>query len=247
MEERLCQYEELLLKREELEKQCEVLYLSYLMEFGQENVEILQNKLECVKLKKTISICVRRSNRGETIYEEDLEGEMEKAMAPFYYELEERKLELSQSKGIKLVSEDLLTKGKLKKLYRFIAHAIHPDLHPEYIGDGKMEALWLKAVDAYKAGDELTLSRIKDEIMLLTLDKKEIEIEMLQEKILLLTKEIEEVFSSTPYTYKYLLEDGKKVEETHRKNKEEILSYGEYKESLKEELSKFKIVRRGQA
>ena len=64
MEEKLCQYEELLLKREELEKQCEVLYLSYLMEFGRENVEILQNKLECVKLKKTISICVRRSNRG---------------------------------------------------------------------------------------------------------------------------------------------------------------------------------------
>ena len=65
--ERCLQYEELLLKRDQLFRECGSIMTSFTKEFGDMITANFELKIECIKKKKTISYCRRRMNRGLAI------------------------------------------------------------------------------------------------------------------------------------------------------------------------------------
>ena len=60
-------YEELLLRRDELEKEAELILLEYTRIFGDITTEIFKLKVECIALKKSISYCIMMKNRRENV------------------------------------------------------------------------------------------------------------------------------------------------------------------------------------
>ena len=66
------QYEELLLRRDELEKEAEHIFLEYTRIFGDISTEIFKLKSDCIVLKKSISYCIMAKNRGKSVTSEKL-------------------------------------------------------------------------------------------------------------------------------------------------------------------------------
>lgn len=247
LEERLSLYEDLLTKRAEIEKECDALLVRYLQEFGEENVAIFNEKVRSIELKKRIAFCVAKENLGQTIYEEEMLSSVNLEMAPLFHELEVRKWEYSEARGMEMKPAEFLKERKLKTIYRRIVHMIHPDLHPEYNGNEEIEGLFNQAVIAYKASDDSALSRVYDRLQLMLLEENEIEIEDLEAKIEETQRVLEEIFSNEPYIYIHLLNDERKIERKHQENQKELSAFEEYNEMLSEELKRFRIVRKGQA
>jgi hypothetical protein len=104
----------------------------------------------------------------------------------------------------------------LKKLYRQIVKAMHPDLHPNQ--DEATKELFKRAILAYKDGDLKTLNEIASTIGSAASTTAEDKIEsLLQEKARILTMirtiraEIKIVKTRFPYTKKETLDDPEKL------------------------------------
>lgn len=105
---------------------------------------------------------------------------------------------------------------RIKKLYRKIVKAMHPDIHPNQSEETK--ELFKKAILAYEAGDLRTLIEIAGTIDGKNSSTSENQIEeLLREKAHILTlirtikAEIQLIKTSYPYTKKELLEDPEKL------------------------------------
>ena len=59
-------YEELLLRRNELKKECLFLELKYTRTFGELIIALFKKQIECAQKKKAIEFCRIALNRGET-------------------------------------------------------------------------------------------------------------------------------------------------------------------------------------
>lgn len=247
--ERLELYELLLQTKAKLEKECEHLSLEYTREFGDELVRIFELKVECITLKKKIAFCVKKKNKNQTIYADELENFIDAEILKFQDELEDlieynKNVKVHFANAIAVPFED---NKKIKKLYHAIAHMIHPDLHPELIGNLLIEEIWEKTVDAYRRNLLDVLKECYDHILLLVKDKEDIEIENLEEKIKKLEEEIKDIKEHEPYKYKFMLKNEVEVAELHEEFNNQIRDYEEYKETLLKELSSFNIINRCEA
>ena len=82
-------YEELLLQRDQLEKEAHSYQQAYTRELGDLIVEVFQLKIDCIALKKSIAFCVAARNRGEDIDDSLLQKHLEKCMEAYRYRLDE--------------------------------------------------------------------------------------------------------------------------------------------------------------
>lgn len=132
-----------------------------LFEEFQLNVEIRLVGLETQLVQAYI-------NRNQRPYEEEIAERLRLEKSKFKAELDDKEA------GIKAAQDYLSAPTyskeeteELRDMYRLIAKALHPDLHPEQ--GQKEKELFLKAVSAYRAGDihvlrQITLALAKDDI-----------------------------------------------------------------------------------
>ena len=125
-------YEELLLKRDSLRKEGFQYQQSYIREFGELIIAVFNEKMECIRKKKTIEFCQAALNRGMSVDMAQLRKYLNKELAAMRQQLGEMVDEYDAAKGSGVVSErDLL---KIKKIYRKLAKRMHPDMNPKNSG-----------------------------------------------------------------------------------------------------------------
>lgn len=134
-----------------------------------------------------------------------------------------------------------------RTLYRRLAKLIHPDINPETDRQEILKELWQRILTAYGHNDIKALSELEVLVRkaLKDLGKEEIKIDIpdISERIDALKKEILDITSTEPYTYRELLENDDAVEKKKTALQEELDTYKKYHEELKEAI--LQIVSKG--
>ena len=236
----------LLLERDELQFViCKNIETEYMLKLGSIEYKAYEAQCAALRLKRKIELIQAKKNRQEKVIISAIEETLDTEFAEYQKQLNEQidKMNdaLKRSKAEVLSDED---NKKLKKLYRKIVKALHPDINPD-VSETQVD-LFDNAVQAYKNGDLGTLRIIgemvgnsplpeqhKDALTQLNEEK-----ERLQNLLKAIRDSIEQIKSEYPYTMKEIIEDEEQTEQK-KKELENILSqYNElisiYKAKIKE-------------
>ena len=229
-------YEELLLQRDQLEKEAEGYRMEYTREFGELITEAFKAKIECIGIKKAITYCQTKKNRGEELDPEAMKNYLETHMAAYYSQLNDLISEHNMAKSGKPISPNQVS--EIKKLYRKITKMLHPDISPLTSHHPELMEMFQDAVVAYKCNDLKRLQEL-DVLIAKTLDELGIEhvdivIPNVEERIAELEEEIARILSTEPYIYKDLLTDAFKVEEKKKALEKELEDYKKYMTELQQ-------------
>lgn len=223
----------LLLERDELKYViCRNIETKYLVVFGGLEYRTFEAECNMRRLKRKIEIIRMKLNRQEKVIMEDIENQLDAEFEDYKKQLDDwlHKMNeaIDRSKEMVLSKEDA---AELKKLYRKIIKALHPDLNPE-ISEEQL-AMFLRAVAAYEEGDLETIriiaSTLSDPAVenpetdkITELNKKK---DKLEEMLKQVGEQISAIKAKYPYTMKELLEDEDKRE---RRKKELEATEKEY-------------------
>ena len=237
-------YEELLLKKENLRKEGEQIYVSYLKEFGDLLMEAFRKKVECIRKKKMIAFCQRCRNRGEVINSQKLREAVTQEMKSYEDCLKAMAQSVKNAKESERVRyEEYL---RVKEIYYRLARKIHPDMRPELAEDQVIRDFWNRIVIAYQYNQLRELEElevlVKAYLEQNHINQEELIIEGVDKKISRLEKEIDAILSGTPYTFRFLLEDEEKRDQKKNEIQEEIREYSIYSAELEEILKGYPIV-----
>lgn len=228
------EYEDLLLKRDKLRKEAQILQGLYMAEFGDLITAVFQKKIDCIQKKKTIAFCQASINRGEPVNQDELQAHLKKEMQDYQKRLKEMVEENEAAHQMTSIDDASLV--RIKKLYRKMAKLIHPDINPQTKDTPELQGVWNLIQASYNANDLKELEEA--EVMLnqvltkLGLGETEIDIPDIQEKIKVLQEEIIKIKTTNPYQYKYLLEDKDAVREKKETLNDELKEYEEYEKEL---------------
>lgn len=221
----------LLLERDELQFViCKNIETEYMLKLG--SIEYRAYEAQCLslRLKRKIELIQAKKNRQEKVIISAIEETLDTEFAEYQKQLNEQidKMNdaLKRSKAEVLSDED---NKELKKLYRKIVKALHPDINPD-VSETQVN-LFDNAVSAYKNGDLGTLRIIGEMVgnsplpeqhkdALTQLNKEN---ERLQNLLNAIRDSIEQVKSEYPYTMKEIIEDEEQTEQK-KKELENILS-----------------------
>ena len=188
-----------------------------------------------------------KKNRQEKVIISAIEETLDNEFAEYQKQLDEQidKMNdaLKRSNAEVLSDED---NKELKKLYRKIVKALHPDINPD-VSEAQVQ-LFDNAVSAYKSGDLGTLRIIgemvgnnplpeqhKDAMTQLVEER-----ERLQGLLKSIRESIDNIKSEYPYTMKDILEDTEKTEQKKQELENILEQYNElisiYKSRIEEML-----------
>lgn len=221
----------LLLERDELQFViCKNIETEYMLKLGSIEYKAYEAQCAALRLKRKIELIQAKKNRQEKVIISAIEETLDTEFAEYQKQLDEQinKMNdaLKRSKAEVLSDED---NKKLKKLYRKIVKALHPDINPD-VSETQVN-LFDNAVQAYKNGDLNTLRIIgemvgnsplpeqhKDALTQLNEEK-----ERLQNLLKAIRDSIEQIKSEYPYTMKEIIENEEQTEQK-KKELENILS-----------------------
>ena len=204
----------LLLERDELvHVVCRNIEMRYMLTLGGLEYKVYELRCTVLRLKRKIEMIQARRNRQEKIVLSEIESALDDEFDAYRRRLDEQigrmNAALERNRGELLSKEDA---RELKKLYREIVKALHPDLHPE--ADPAQVWLFHNAVSAYENGDLNGLRLIgemvsapvlpdRDEDGLVALAKER---ERLTELLEAVREEIEGLKEEYPYILKSIVE-----------------------------------------
>lgn len=230
------EYEKLIIERDNLNKEGGQIWTVYLQMFGQLITENYEEKIECIKCKKTIAYYQSIINRGGVVDAKAMQEYLDREMAEYYDNLKKMMQDNKRAKEAGVTSA--YEAKRSKELYRRLAKLIHPDLNPETDKSIALQELWQRILIAYSKNSVKELSEL--EVMVrkvlkdLGINAAKADIPDISDKIEELKKEIEDIKHSEPYSLKYLVED----EEAAQKKKDEItketVEYKKYRKELGE-------------
>lgn len=232
------EYEELLLKREQLYREANSIRISYLKEFGEITAEIFKSEMESIRLKKQIAAYQTAINRGESIDVERINASIDEEMTGYYLELKDMLEDTSHAKNCR--TTDPYRIEMAKKIYRRLAKLMHPDINKKTESVSELSELWNQIMDAYYANDPDRLEEL--EVMLNRIMKDlgekgfEINHENIDEKIANLNRQLMEIVTSKPYIYEEMLSNSAKKNNTKRKFEKELEELKIYILNLEETL-----------
>ena len=236
-------YEELLLKKENLQKEGKQYYISYLKLFGDLLTEAFKKKVECIRKKKMIAFCQRCVNQGKLINAAELYSGIEAEMSEYEEELNRMAAEIDAASKAKYLTPDAMR--QIKAVYYRLARRIHPDMRPDLSGDMILADYWNQITLSYQHND---LNRLEElEVLVNTYlegreaGRDDIVIEDIEDRISRIEAEIDAIVSHHPYTYRFILEDTAEISAKQEELENEINEYTEYSAELDEVLKTFDI------
>ncbi len=234
------EYEELLLRRDQMNVDADSYMISYTREFGDLITRNFELKIECIRRKKTIAACMRRMNRGLAIDVTEMMKDIEMEMTAYYVQLKEMSEETEGAKKAETV--DGYSVRRSKKIYRRIAKRLHPDVNRKTLENENLKDLWNRTVKAYRNSEVEELENL--EVLIRKALKElgdegfEIALDDLEQRIERLEEEIHEIATTEPYTYGAILADEEKKNALKEALEEEKADYESYIRQLDAELEK---------
>jgi len=234
------EYEELLMKRDQMYKDGDSYQIVYNREFGDLITRNFELKIECIRRKKTIAACMRRMNRGLAIDVKEMMKDIEKEMTAYYIRLKEMSEETEAAKQSETV--DGYSVRRSKKIYRRIAKRIHPDVNKKTMENEELKELWMRAFRAYRDSEVEELENlevlIRRKLKELGDEGFEVNLDDIEERIEHLEMQIHEIATTEPYIYGELLADEEKKNALKEALEEERADCESYIRQLDAELEK---------
>lgn len=238
----------LLLERDELQFViCKNIETEYMLKLGSIEYKAYEAQCDALRLKRKIELIQAKKNRQEKVIISAIEETLDTEFAEYQKQLNEQidKMNdaLKRNKAEVLSDED---NKELKKLYRKIVKALHPDINPD-VSETQVN-LFDNAVQAYKNGDLNTLRIIGEMVGNNPLPEqhKDAMTQLVEERERLegllksIRESIENIKSEYPYTMKDILKDTKKTEQKKQELESVIEQYNElisiYKAKIEEML-----------
>jgi hypothetical protein len=238
----------LVLERDQLLLQeCKSIEMVYMLKVGHIEYKLYQIECAVLRAKRKAEIIQARKNRQEKVILDELDAWLDEEFAEYTEKLNKQMDAVNDAfareKGEVLSAKET---AEMKKLYRDIVKALHPDLHSD-LDDRHLE-LFLNAVTAYECGDLENLRIIHtmiDQPLPGAVEKggfqylKE-EGERLKKLTSSVNVQIEEIKTTFPYTVKKFIADEAAVHERLCEAEAEIAEYQiiheEYKNRIVEML-----------
>ena len=231
-------YEELLLQREQLQKDALNYRRAYIREFGELINKIFEKKISCIALKKSIAFCQLARNQGKKPDLAAMTEYVEEQMTAYRLQLEEMIAEHNSTKQDTKIAADELQ--EIKTLYRKIARCLHPDISNLMVDNPELIELWERARLAYKCND-LKMLRETDVLIQKIISQLGGEIEPvvipnLEERITELERDIHEIVTTEPYLFRDILDNAEATAEKKAEFETEFRQFCEYESQLKIQL-----------
>ena len=237
----LHEYERLLFERDKYRKQADEYLREYIRTFGELLTDVFRKKISCIEKKKMISFCQKRINIGERIDINAMNTYIREEMEGYNRQLDAMINNNKACRDVTVISRR--TVAEIKRIYRRIAKKIHPDIHPGTMDIPVLCDLWDEVTDAYHRNDLQSLEELEIQIdsILRKLgdDVPEPDIENIGEKMTELEQEIEKIISTTPYQYKFLLEDEEAAADFKSQLQDELKEYTKYEKQLSDILRSY--------
>ena len=232
--QRYDEYESLLLERDQLLKEAGQMWTVYTQIFGQLIAEDYEMKLECIKRKKMIAYYQNAINHGGQVDQDAMKEYLDKEMSSYYENLKRLIDDNNRCKDAGTSTEYEVQRSKT--IYRRIAKLVHPDINPATDKNEYLSELWARVVLAYGKNSIKELTEL--EVLIRKALKEQgqenvkIDIPDIEDKIDALKKEINEIKSTDPYQYKYLLDDDEAVAEKKKALEDDLKNYTAYRDQL---------------
>ena len=234
------EYENLLLERDQITKEAGQIWTVYLQLFGKLITDNYEEKLECIKCKKTIAYYQNALNHGGVVDSAAMEKYMEQEMAEYYANL--RRMLKENEDANNAGTSTPYEVARAKTLYRRLAKLIHPDINPETDHSKELQELWQRILIAYHHNDVKELSELEVLVrkVLKELGSEDVKVDIpdIEEKIEALKSEIEGIKQTEPYSLRYLVEDEEAAEKKKTELREELETYQKYHKELNEVILK---------
>ena len=228
------EYENLLLERDQVQKEAGQIWTVYLQMFGKLISDNYEEKLECIKCKKTIAYYQAALNKGGTVDVEAMEKYLEQEMAEYYANLHRMLKENEEANNAGTSTPYEVERAKT--LYRRLAKLIHPDINPETDRSEELQEIWNRAVIAYHANNvkELAELEVLARKVLKDLGAGDVKVEIpdIEEKIDAVREEISDIIHSEPYTLRTFVENKETADKKKAELEEELEAYRKYHKEL---------------
>ena len=228
------EYENLLLERDQVQKEAGQIWTVYLQMFGKLISDNYEEKLECIKCKKTIAYYQAALNKGGTVDVEAMEKYLEQEMAEYYANLHRMLKENEEANNAGTSTPYEVERAKT--LYRRLAKLIHPDINPETDRSEELQEIWNRAVIAYHANNvkELAELEVLARKVLKDLGAGDVQVEIpdIEEKIDAVREEISDIIHSEPYTLRTFVENKETADKKKAELEEELEAYRKYHKEL---------------
>ncbi|MDY3830300.1 MAG: hypothetical protein SOZ65_05195 [Erysipelotrichaceae bacterium] len=220
----------LVLQRDELKYViCKNIETKYMLELGSLEYCLYQSECIIMRLKRKVELIQTRINRQEKIDVPAIDKLLDEQFREYQQKLEEKIKKMNEA--IERDNGEVLTEQQvkeLKKLYRAIVKALHPDLNPNVTK--QQIKLFQNAVTAYKNGDLQTLRIINEMISnnhseddnTDNIEKMRDELIRLDRMISSINGDVEKIKSEYPYTMKDILFDKEQLNQRKQELKDNI-------------------------
>ncbi len=224
------EYEELMLLRDQYQREACSIETSYVKEFGDLLLKDFELKVECIKKKKMIAFCQAAVNHGDAIDVAAMNEKIARDMAVYNAQLQNMLNSKEAADKSEVVPAYKVERAK--RIYHRIAKLIHPDINPEAASDGRIRELWNRIVIAYHMNNDEELDNLEVLVRKVLKDKGtdggEVVIDDIDERISKLEAEIKDITTTEPYVYINLLADPGAVKRKKDELNKSIEEYTEY-------------------